>query len=176
MREVHQALIDIDRQLEEAARAKQKLDAERWRAELRPRALRLFAARTAKLTWSRALLKLVVDELFPDDLFMELVGNLDRVPRRHWPHVIAIAVALRHSWRRDGLTRIAKRLRVSLTTKDLPGRTSSDHWCRSTNGVSRRRPSTSDRCRPSRSQVFGSSRPRQGSPLRFDPAKRGSRP
>ena len=55
--------------------------------ELRPRALRLFAARTTKLTWSRALVKLVVEELYPDDLFTELVGNLDRVPRRHWPHV-----------------------------------------------------------------------------------------
>ena len=56
---------------------------------------------------------------FPDDLFTELVGNLDRVPRRQWPHVIAIAVALRHSWRRDGLTRIAKRLRISLSTKTI---------------------------------------------------------
>src|SRR6185503_3021454 len=127
MREIHDLSFDIDRFLEDAARAKQQLDVERWREELRPCALRLFAARTAKLTWSRALLKLVVDELFPDDLFMELVGNLDRVPRRHWPHVIAIAVALRHSWRRDGLTRIAKRLRVSFTTKDLIERTSSNH-------------------------------------------------
>src|SRR5258706_13643226 len=107
---------DIDRQLEEAARAKQQLDAEQSRAELRPRVMRLLSARTTKLTWSRALLKLVVAELFPDDLFTELVGNLDRVPRRLWPHVIAIAVALRHSWRRDGLSRIARGLRISLTT------------------------------------------------------------
>jgi hypothetical protein len=41
-----------------------------------------------------------------------LVGNLDRVPRRRWPQVVAIALALRHSWRRKGLERIAKRLRV----------------------------------------------------------------
>jgi hypothetical protein len=90
----------IDRQLEDAARAKQQLDAERWRDELRPRAMRLFAARTAKLAWSRGLLKLVVSELSPDDLFTELVGNLDRVPRRQWPHVVAIVVALRQSWQR----------------------------------------------------------------------------
>src|SRR6266581_4016551 len=113
MREIRHAVIDIDRYLEEAARAKQQYDAERWREELRPRALRLFSARTAKLTWSRALLKLIVDELFPDDLFTELIGNLDRVPRRQWPHVVAIAVALRHSWRRDGLSRVARRLRIS---------------------------------------------------------------
>lgn len=107
---------DIDRQLEDAARAKRQLDAERWRDELRPRAMRLFAARTTKLAWSRALVKLVVGELFPDDLFTELVDNLDRVPRRQWPHVVAIAVALRQSWRPDGLLRVARRLHISLTT------------------------------------------------------------
>ena len=176
MREIRHVLTDIDRQLEEAARAKQQFDAERWRAELRPRAMRSFAARTVKLTWSRALLNLVVDELYPDDLFTELIGNLNRVPRRQWPHVIAIAVALRHSWRRDGLTRIAKRLRVSLTTKDLVERTSSNHRRQSSNRITRRHRSASVRSRPSRSQFFGSPRPRQGSPLRFDPAKRGSRP
>jgi len=114
MREIRPVLIDIDRQLEDATRAKQQLDAERWRAELRPRAMRSFAAVTAKLTWSRTLVKLVVEELYPDDLFTDLVGNLDRIPHRQWPSVVAIAIALRHSWRRDGLARIAKRLHISL--------------------------------------------------------------
>ena len=159
MRAFRHPFLDIDRQLEDAARAKHQLDAERWRDESRPCAMRLFAARTAKLTWSRALLKLVVAELFPDDLFTELVGNLDRVPRQQWPHVIAIAVALRHSWRRDGLTRIARRLRVSLATSPLP------------HAGSTVRPS-----RPSRRRFSGSPRSRQGSPLRSDPAGRGSRP
>ena len=158
MRPLRHQSFDIDRQLEEAARAKQQLDAEQWRAELRPRVMRLFTARTTKLTWSRALLKLVVAELFPDDLFTELVGSLDRVPRRQWPHVIAIAVALRHSWRRDGLTRIARGLRISLTTTPSRERSPQRHT------------------RPSRSRFSGSPRRRQGSPLRFDPAKRGSRP
>jgi hypothetical protein len=162
MREIRCAVIDLDRYLEEAARAKQQHDAEHWRAELRPRALRLFAARTAKLAWSRALLKSVVEELYPDDLFTELVGNLDRVPPRQWPHVLAIAVALRHSWRRDGLARVARRLRVSLATKEHPA-------------APRRKP-TPHRSRPSRTRLSGSPRPRQGSPLRFDPVKRGLRP
>ncbi len=116
MRECRHLFNDIDRQLEEAARAKQRLDADWKRDELRPGAMRLFAARTAKLPWSRGLLKALVEELYPDDLFTELVGNLDRVPRRQWPHVLAIAVALRHSWRRDGLARIARRLHLSLAT------------------------------------------------------------
>jgi hypothetical protein len=159
MREIRGHVTDIDRHLEEALRAKQQLDAERWRTERRPRVLRLFAARARKLAWSRALLKLVVEELYPDDLFAELVGRLDRVPRRQWPSVIAIAVALRHSWRRDGLTRIAKRLRVSLAPSPLPHAGSTDR-----------------RSRPSRRRFSGSPRSRQGSPLRSDPARRGSRP
>jgi hypothetical protein len=157
MREIRHAIVDIDRYLEEATRAQQQHEAERWRQELRPRAIRTFAGRAAKLTWSRALLKLVVAELYPDDLFTELVGNLDRVPAREWPRVLAIAVALRHSWRRDGLTRVARRLRISLATP-------SDE---------RRQPA---RTRPSRTSFSGSPRRRQGSPLRFDPARRGSRP
>jgi hypothetical protein len=121
MREIRDLSFDIDRFLEDAARAKQELDAERWREELRPRALRLLAARMTKLQWSRALLKLVVHELYPDDLFSELIGNLDRVPRRRWPQVIALAVALRHSWRQDGLTRFVRSLRI--TTASSPVRT-----------------------------------------------------
>ena len=161
MREIRHAIVDIDRFLEEAARAQQQREAERWRDELRPRAIRLFAARAAKLTWSRALLKLVVEELYPDDLFSELVGSLDRVPPRRWPRVLAIAVVLRHSWRRDGLARVARRLRVSLATPN--------------NGTVRRQ-SASHRTRPSRTRFSGSPRPRQSSPQRFDPARRGSRP
>src|SRR5262245_7578548 len=118
MREIHDLSFDIDRFLEDAARAKQQLDAERWRGELRPYALRLFASRTAKLPWSRALLKLVVRELNPDDLFTDLIGNLDRVPRHRWPQVVALAIALRHSWRRDGLRKIATSLRVGRHSAD----------------------------------------------------------
>ena len=161
MREIRCAVFDLDHYREEAARAKSQLDAEHWRDELRPRAIRLFAARAARLTWSRALVKLIVEELFLDDLFTELVGSLDRVPARQWPHVLAIAIALRRSWRRDGLSRVARQLRVSLAAKDLTAQ----------------RARTSHHSRPSRARFSGSSRPRQGSPLRFDPARRrGLRP
>src|SRR5207237_10296515 len=161
MREIRCAVLDLDHYLEEAARAKQQLDAEHWRDELRPRALRLFSSRARTLTWSRALVKLIVEELFPDDLFNELVGHLDGVPPPQWPHVLAIAVALRHSWRRDGLARVARRLRVSLAAKDRR----SD------------RQRASHHSRPSRTRFSVSPPARQGSPLRFDPARRrGSRP
>ena len=157
MRVVQYALTDVD-QYEEAHRAEHRLDADRWRAERRPRAMQLFASRVATLTWSRQLLQAVVEELYPDDLFSELIGNLDRIPSRHWTRVIAIAVALRHSWRHDQLTRFARRLGVSLPTNENV------------------RDPTPTRSRPSRSRFSGSPRPRQGSQLRFDPARRGSRP
>jgi hypothetical protein len=146
MREFRHLCNDIDSQLEEAMRAKQRLDAERWRDELRPSAMRQLAARTATLRWSRALLNALVAELYPDALFTELVGHLDRVPRRQWPHALAIAVALRLSWRRDGLPRLAKQLRISLTTDG------------SRDGSHPRHP------RPSRRRCSGSPRPRQGAP------------
>ena len=140
MREIHDLSFDIDRFLEDAARAKQQLDSERWREELRPRALRLLAARTATLPWSRALLKLVVRELYPDDLFAELIGNLDRIPRRRWPQVVALAVALRYSWRRDGLAQIVKSLHVARRSAE-----DSTRQPRSTKHPRRRKPSPSKR-------------------------------
>jgi hypothetical protein len=82
-----------------------------------------------------------------------MVGDLDRVPRRLWPQVLAVAVALRHSWRRDGLARLASRLRISLTT--------------ASHVRSSRHP------RPSRLRFSGSPRPRQGASLRSARARRG---
>lgn len=157
MGEIHQAVIDIDRFLEDAVRAKQQLDAERWRDEIRPRELRRFAASAAKLRWSRALVKLVVEELYPDHLFTELVGDLDRVPARHWPRVLAIAVALRRSWRRTDIARLAQHL----------------HMSRAANGdaESHRRESLPHRSRPSRTRFSGSPRPCQGFPLRSNPSR-----
>jgi hypothetical protein len=157
MRVARYAITEVDQYIEEAERAKHRLDFDRWRAELRPRAMQLFASRAGKLTWSRALLKAVVEELYPDDLFSQLIGNLDRIPPRQWPRVIAIAIALRHSWRQDRLARLARRLRVSLPTSEIV------------------RDPTLTRSRPSRIPLSGSPRPRQGS--RFArPAGAGSRP
>ena len=159
MRVVPQAVNDIDRFLEDAIRAKQQLDADRWREELRPRALRRFAASARTLRWSPAPLKVVVEEMYPDRLFADFVGDLDRVPARHWPSVLAIAVALRRSWRREGLTRLARQLHVSLADDDE----ANPHH----------RESLPRRSRPSRDRFSGSPRTRQGSRLRLDPAQRG---
>ena len=83
MRVVQYAITEVDQYIEEAQRAKNHLDSERWRAELRPRAMQLFASRAARLTWSRALVNAVVEALYPDDLFPELIGTMrDRTDSR----------------------------------------------------------------------------------------------
>ena len=119
MRESRQLFIDIARQLDEAARAKQHTDAEHWRRELRPRAMRLIAARTRHLAWSRALVSVLLDELQPDDLFTAIVGASNRIKPARFPQAVAIALLLRHSWRQVDLTRIARRLGITLSTKTL---------------------------------------------------------
>jgi hypothetical protein len=119
VRESRQLCLAIARQFEAAARANQQADAERWRRELRPRAMRLMAARTRHLAWSRALMSVLLDELHPDDLFTAIVGPPNRIKPSRFPQAVAIAILLRHSWRQADFSRIAKRLGIALSTKTL---------------------------------------------------------
>src|SRR5688572_29326806 len=91
-----------------------RADVARWRRTLRPRFLRHFAACSANLGWSRALLSLLLEELHPDDSFAALLGDPETLPVRQFPQAIATAIALRHSWRFDDFTRLARRLRITL--------------------------------------------------------------
>jgi ParB/RepB/Spo0J family partition protein len=121
---------EATRKRQEAAWAKQQAETERWRTELRPRALRLVAERTAKLPWSRTLLQLLLNDLNADESFSELLGRPDRLPTKRYPQAIAVALALRHSWRLEDFARLAKRLGIKVTAKALndgsPSDTSSD--------------------------------------------------
>src|SRR5205814_1054581 len=94
-------------------------DLENWRLTLRPCFLRLFAKRATAVRWSPALLSLVVDELQLDDRFSELVGDVRHLPVRQYPQAIAVAIALRHSWRPDDLAHIARRLGITLSVTAL---------------------------------------------------------
>ena len=116
---VTDAKADEARQRQEAAWAKQQADAERWRTELRPRAVRLIADRTAKLPWSRLLFRLLLEEFRVDELFVDVVGKPDSLPVRRYPQALAVALALRQSWQRDTLLTFAKRLGVKVTAKTL---------------------------------------------------------
>jgi hypothetical protein len=84
----------------------------RWRATARLDALRSIVRRTAGLSLDPALLLLLLDELQVDELFDQLIGKPQRVRTAQYPQAIAVAIALRHSWRPDDLGEIAKRLGI----------------------------------------------------------------
>lgn len=81
--------------------------------------MRLIVRGTEKLAWNRPLLALLLEELHVDDLFFELVGPPRRLPMNRYAQTLAVAVALRHSWRRDDLFDIARRLGIRLCERDL---------------------------------------------------------
>jgi len=107
------------RRQQEETWARQRAEQERWRSELRPRAVRLIAERAAKLPWSPMLLRLLLEDIRPDDLFLDVFGKPDRIAAKHYPQALAVALALRHSWQRQDLLTFSKRLGVKVTSKDL---------------------------------------------------------
>jgi hypothetical protein len=119
MRKSSRLSLEADRRRLESLWKQHVADIERWRRTFRPHLLRLFAERSATLAWSRTLLTLVLDELRTEDAFRELVGDPRHVPTRRYPQAIAVAIALRHSWRPDELTRLAKRLGIALSANPL---------------------------------------------------------
>ena len=118
---------DAARKRQEAAWARQRAADERWRTVLRPQALQLLASRTAKLPWSRGLMTTLLGELNIDATFSDLVGRPSGLPTRRYPQAVAVALALRHSWRREELVKFARRLGVKLTAKDLRETESADN-------------------------------------------------
>ena len=78
-------------------------------------ALRLVAGQMKNLSWTPALFALLLDELYADDVFTELVGDPNAIPRRRYAHAVAVAIALRHSWRSDDLEAVVGRLGVAQT-------------------------------------------------------------
>jgi hypothetical protein len=89
-------------------------DAERWRTVLRPQVLGRIASSTRKLSWNSCLLRLLLEELYVDDLFTALVGPPQRLPTARYAQAVALAIALRHSWRPDDLLGVATRLGINL--------------------------------------------------------------
>jgi hypothetical protein len=89
----------------------------RWRLRGRVRALRHLAARTQNLRWTQRLLSLTLEELNVDEGFVDLVGRFERLPVRRYPQAIAVAIALRHSWRPDDLSRFTRRLHLPVAKK-----------------------------------------------------------
>ena len=84
--------------------------ARRWRRETRPRIVRAAVLATRVLRWSPALIEAVLEELYVDDHFEELLGAPGELRAPQFPQAIAVALILRHSWHPDDLACVLKRL------------------------------------------------------------------
>jgi hypothetical protein len=52
----------------------------------------------------------LLEDLHVEDEVIELIGNLDRLPVHRYPQAVAVALALRHSWRPDDFEELVDRL------------------------------------------------------------------
>ena len=59
----------------------------------------------------------LIEELYVEDELHALLGEPKDLPRRRYPQAIALALALRHSWRPDDLACILRRLRIRTKLK-----------------------------------------------------------
>ena len=85
----------------------------RWRRDTRPASVRAAVSATKGLRWTRPLIEAVLEELYVDDHFEELLGRApgDLRPGQY-PQAIAVALILRHSWHPDDLACMLKRLKL----------------------------------------------------------------
>ncbi len=81
-----------------------------WRQDGRWDALCLLARHARRAKWSSAMLQALVEELYVDEEFARLLGNPRRLPVGRYPQAVAVALALRHSWRPDDFQRTIERL------------------------------------------------------------------
>lgn len=81
------------------------------------RALRRIANTTSDLHWSPTLIELLLDELVLGDELSNLIGPPKDLPVRRYPQAIAVALALRHSWREDLLRQFARRLNRAMRSE-----------------------------------------------------------
>ena len=82
----------------------------RWRDADRVEDVRALALSARGLTWSRALVDALLEELHISDDFDALVGRVAHLPARQYPRLLAVALLLRHSWCPEDLERTATRL------------------------------------------------------------------
>ena len=87
--------------------------ARRWRRDSRPRLVRAIVSATKALKWSHPLIEAVLEELYVDDHFEELLGRAPGELRPgQYAQAIAVALLLRHSWHPDDLACMLKRLKL----------------------------------------------------------------
>ena len=84
-----------------------------WRRDTRPKSVRAAVSATKGIRWTRPLIEAVLEELYVDDHFEELLGRApgDLRPGQY-AQAITVALILRHSWHPDDLACMLKRLRL----------------------------------------------------------------
>ncbi len=108
--DVEAELASLKRQDEQRARSREQT---RWRDELRPRALKLIADQTTKLSWSPRLLTIVLERLTGEHPFLaELLGPIKAIRTARYPQALVVAVAINESGSRQSLTTFLKAVRV----------------------------------------------------------------
>ena len=85
----------------------------RWRRDTRPKSIRAAVSATKSLRWNHRLIEAVLDELYVDDHFEELLGRAagDLRPGQY-AQAVAVALLLRHSWHQDDLACMLTRLKL----------------------------------------------------------------
>ena len=85
----------------------------RWRRNSRPRSVRAAVYATKGFRWTRPLIEAVLEELYVDDHFEELLGRApgDLRPGQY-AQSVAVALILRHSWHPNDLACMLKRLKL----------------------------------------------------------------
>jgi hypothetical protein len=73
--------------------------------------VRSLANSVADLRWSSDLLNRLVYELKIEDDFAAVIAGGTEIPIHRYPQAVAIAIALRHSWRPDLFARISRELK-----------------------------------------------------------------
>ena len=84
----------------------------RLRGPYRKRLLTLLAQATADLKWTPGLLRLLIEELYVEDDIDTVLAASPQFDERRIPQIIAVAIALRHSWKVDDFYAIIRRLHV----------------------------------------------------------------
>ena len=88
----------------------------RWRRDTRPMSVRAAVSATKGIRWTRPLFEAVLEELYVDDHFEELLGQArGNIRPGQYAQAIAVALILRHSWHPDDLACMLKRLRLRVS-------------------------------------------------------------
>ena len=102
----------------------------RWRDDDRVEDVRALILSARDLTWSRALLDALLEELHVSDDFDVLVGRVAHLSASQYPRLITIALLLRHSWCPEDLKRTATRLGLPPATSRATARHLPQHRSR----------------------------------------------